>query len=232
MHIKLLKDIVASSVGQSATGIVDLLYGKKNVNEFLIAKKLKLTINQTRNILYKLSDEGLVTFIRKKDNKKGGWYTYFWTLNLEKSLSKFKDKVSKDIEHLEQQISLKKSARFFICSSCHAEMNEEQALLHDYTCPECGELLQLKDTSAEIDQLKQQISKLEESLSGVNKELDIVMAVEAKKRDRKMKNEKKKILAERAERKRQRLKEQKKLVSAKGKKVKQEKSGKSSARKK
>ena len=50
--------------------IVDLLYGKANVNEFLIAKKLNVTINQARNILYKLGDEGLVSFIRKKDKKK------------------------------------------------------------------------------------------------------------------------------------------------------------------
>src|SRR3989338_1121330 len=98
MHIKLLKDIVAATVGQGATNIVDLLYDKKNINEFFIAKKLKLTINQTRNILYKLSYEGLVTFVRKKDSKKGRWYTYFWTLNLEKSLSKFREKISKDIE--------------------------------------------------------------------------------------------------------------------------------------
>ena len=71
MQIKLLKDIVSSIVGQSPAKIVDLLYGKKNVNEFLIAKKLKLTINQTRNILYKLADEGLVGLVRKKASKKG-----------------------------------------------------------------------------------------------------------------------------------------------------------------
>jgi len=88
MQIKLLKDIVSSIVGQSSSKIVDLLYDKKNVNEFLIAKKLGLTINQTRNVLYRLADEGLVSFIRKKDNKKGGWYTYFWTLNSGKSFVK------------------------------------------------------------------------------------------------------------------------------------------------
>ena len=214
MHIKLLKDIVAATVGQGATNIVDLLYDKKNVNEFLIAKKLKLTINQTRNILYKLSDEGLVTFIRKKDSKKGGWYTYFWTLNLEKSLSKFIEKISKDIEHIKQQIALKKGNRFFVCPSCHTEMNEEQALLHDYACPECGELLGLKDTSSEISDLQKHIDKLNDILSTVSRELGAVLVVEAKKRDRKMKAEHKKVLAERAARKKKKAFEQKKIESS------------------
>ena len=62
MQIKFLKDIVASVAGQPASKIVDLLYGKKNVNEFLISKKLGLTINQTRNVLYKLA----ASMIRKR----------------------------------------------------------------------------------------------------------------------------------------------------------------------
>ena len=54
MQIKFLKSIVEHLINKQAIPIVDLLAGKKDVNEFLIAKKLGLTINQTRNILYKL----------------------------------------------------------------------------------------------------------------------------------------------------------------------------------
>ncbi|MEI6850177.1 MAG: hypothetical protein WCK29_03995, partial [archaeon] len=75
MQVSILREVVSTIAGERAKTIIDLLIDKKNVNEFLIAKKMKLTINQTRNILYKLGDEGLVSFIRKKDAKKGGWYT-------------------------------------------------------------------------------------------------------------------------------------------------------------
>ena len=71
MQINLLKSLVEEMAGQGASQIVDILYNKKDINEFLIAKKMNLTINQVRNILYKLSAEGLVSFIRKKDKKKG-----------------------------------------------------------------------------------------------------------------------------------------------------------------
>jgi len=67
---KFLKEVVVITVGKQAEPIADLLNAKKHVNEFIIAKKLGLTINQTRNILYKISNSGLVSFIRKKDKKK------------------------------------------------------------------------------------------------------------------------------------------------------------------
>ena len=81
---KFLKDVVSIIVGKYAEPIVDLLNSKKHVNEFIIAKKLDITINQTKNILYKLSDHGLVSSIRKKDKKKG-WYTYFWKIEIIKA---------------------------------------------------------------------------------------------------------------------------------------------------
>src|SRR3989344_724203 len=113
MQIKLLKDIVSSIVGQNAVKIVDLLYEKKNVNEFLIAKKLNLTINQTRNILYKLLDVGLVSFVRKKDGKKGGWYTYFWTMDVGRALELLRDRINRKIESIEHELKRRRSERFY-----------------------------------------------------------------------------------------------------------------------
>ena len=68
---KLIHDLVEEMAGENNGRIVDILFGKKDVNEFSIAKKMDLTINQVRNILYKLSADGLVSFIRKKDKRIG-----------------------------------------------------------------------------------------------------------------------------------------------------------------
>ena len=157
MQINLLKDIVVSFAGPSAAGVVDILHNKKNVNEFLIAKKLNLTINQTRNVLYRLADEGLVSFVRKKDSKKGGWYTYFWTLNSGKSLSKFKEKLEGEINNLEAQLQSRQSKTFYYCPNCDVEMSEENALADDFTCAECGEIFQLKNNVSVISQLNFEI---------------------------------------------------------------------------
>ena len=96
--IKLLKIVIEDLINKQSVEIIDLLAGKKNVNEFSIAKNLNLTINQTRNILYKLSDFGLVSFIRKKDKRKG-WYIYFWTLNIHQALSLLNKNLNKFLKN-------------------------------------------------------------------------------------------------------------------------------------
>jgi len=100
---KLLKEIVSSVGGKQGEELIDLLDGKKYINEFLIAKKLDITINQARNILYKLADLRLVSSIRKKDKRKG-WYTYFWKIEILRSLSFLREEISKKIEQLEYHI--------------------------------------------------------------------------------------------------------------------------------
>ena len=230
MQIRLLKEIVTSLVGSSAQKAVDLLYDKKNVNEFLIAKHLKLTINQTRNILYKLADEGLVSFIRKKDRKKGGWYIYFWTLSSGNSLSKFKEKLTRDLNGLENQLNLRKTKQFYTCPNCNIEYNEENALLNNYVCPECGEVLGLKNPEQDISNLVSQINKIKEIMAEVDKEIESIHEVEHKVRARKQRAEAKKKEKERLERKKEKQKLLKKelrdKLRAKSKKAKSKKNKK------
>lgn len=220
MQVKLLKGIVVSFAGQSAEGIVDLLYGKKNVNEFLIAKKLNLTINQTRNILYKLADQGLVSFVRRKDKKKGGWYTYFWTLNSGKSLLKFRDKLSDEITNLSNQLRSRRAKTFYYCKNCGIEYNEENALLHDYACPECGEILEIRDSGEVVRGLEDAVKKLQGLLNEVNLDLGDVEKKESSAKARRLRAEEKEKEKERVKKKRKREREAKKMrESAKGKKV-------------
>jgi len=236
--IDLLKNIVAEIAGEHAVGVVELLYNRKNVNEFLIAKRLDLTINQTRNILYKLADQGLVSFIRKKDTRKGGWYTYFWTLDVGKSLSKFKERLSHALKHLGSQLESRKTKRYFYCPNCDLEFSEENALANEYSCPECGELLELKKTAAEIESIKGEMSKFKAILSQLEEELEIVGKKADRARERRFREEKRKKEEERLKRKKKRDRLKKKLakgekkVKKKVKKVKKVKKKVKKAKKK
>lgn len=191
MQIKLLNEILSNVVGRQASDLVNLLVGKKNVNEFIIAKKLKLTINQVRNILYRLSDAGLVSFTRKKDKRKG-WYTYFWTLNIEKSLELLKSNLCKELELLKNQLRNRESKRFYFCNTCKTEVNEETALLHSFTCSECGEIYQLQTDKKLITDLALKIRKLESSLVIIEQELSQIKHKNVKKKEKEEKKQKKK----------------------------------------
>ncbi|MBS3092724.1 hypothetical protein J4466_04890 [Candidatus Pacearchaeota archaeon] len=205
MKIEFLRDIAAMVAGKNAGQIVDLLSDKKNVNEFIIAKKLGLTINQARNILYKLSDEGLVSFIRKKDRKKG-WYTYFWTFNTDKALILLQKHISKEIEQLEYQLKSREQKRFYICKTCNTEVTEETALLHNFICPECGEVYELNDNKKAISEINSSINRLRRQLEEINKEVRII----EDKKTKKMESDRKKIEKEKLEKRRKSQLERKK----------------------
>ena len=168
---KFLKEIMISIAGKQAEEIVNLLNGKKYVNEFIIAKKLNLTINQTRNILYKISDYGLVSFIRKKDKRKG-WYTYFWKLEIMKCLEFLRTSLMKKMEQIHYQIKSRETKEFYVCERCHIEFTEENALLHNFTCPECGNLLLGKDNTGVIREYNRELEKLRKELGMVDEELN------------------------------------------------------------
>lgn len=186
----LLKEVISLVAGKQAEEIVDLLDTQKYVNEFVIAKKLNLTINQTRNILYKISDFGLVSSIRKKDKRKG-WYTYFWKIEIVKALDFLKDNLLKKIDTAEHYIKSRETKRFYVCERCHIELNEENALLNNFTCTECGALLVLKDNTKMLKDLRKNKEKLERDLALVNEEIVKEMAKEDKKRGKEARKEEK-----------------------------------------
>lgn len=167
-----LKEVISIVVGKPAEEIVDLLDGDKYVNEFIIAKKLDLTINQARNILYKISDHGLVSSIRKKDKKKG-WYTYFWKIEALKSLEFLRELILKNLNQLKNQIKSRETKRFYVCERCNIEFNEENAMLHDFTCNECGEVFSAKDNEKVLKEFKKNEEKLENKLKVIDNEINI-----------------------------------------------------------
>jgi len=190
MQIKLLTDLVEEIAGEGNGRIVEILFGKKDVNEFSLAKKMEMTINQVRNILYKLSGEGLVTFIRKKDKRKG-WYIYYWTLKTEKCLIKLEQSLIKKIEDYKGLLSGRETERFYFCSSCAIEVTEEKALENGFSCEECAGVYELSDSTKQIRETKTQISKTQKNLELIKGELVSIREKESKKRARTDKKNKK-----------------------------------------
>ena len=166
----LLKEVIIITAGKQSEDIADLLYTKKHVNEFTIAKKLELTINQTRNILYKISNFGLVSSVRKKDKKKG-WYTYFWKFEIIKCLDFLRQLIIKERERLIEQIKDRKENIFYVCKRCNIEMGEEEALLMEFTCNECGDVFNIKDNSKLIKELEKNLFRIKERLKIVEIEI-------------------------------------------------------------
>jgi len=233
MQTRLLKDIISEITGKQGADIVDLLQGKKNVNEFLIAKKLKLTINQTRNILYKLSAHNLVSFTRKKDKRKG-WYIYFWTLNEEKCLGLLEKIINKELDNLRNQLKSRQTKRFYECKTCNIEVSEEKALINDFACKECGQIYTLSGNEQIQKEIKQRVSRLEKERENIEQEMGKIREKETKKRNRREAREKKekKLKRKLAAKKRAKTRAKNKALKEKASKKKKTKSKKKTKKKK
>lgn len=176
----LLYDLAERILGKNGRAIVDILKKKRDVNEFKIAEKLKMTVNQVRNLLYKLDAQDIVTFIRKKDKRKG-WYIYYWSLDIVKSLKLLAKIKEREIQQLNYALKSHENKRFFLCKQCDIELTEENALVHDFICPECGTLLQLKDNKEKILEIKKNMAKETKILHGVKSEINKLGLEEEKK---------------------------------------------------
>ncbi len=191
MQDQLLSEVIESIVGKSGHAIAELLKDKRNVDEFKIAAKMKLTINQARNILYKLYEHDIVNFTRKKDKRKG-WYIYYWTLNTKKALGHLLTRKEREMQQLISVLKSRKSKRFYRCKDCGIELSEETALNHDFLCPECGNLLGISESDEKVNELNKGINKIREQLRVIRIELGHIEEKNALKNERKAKETAKK----------------------------------------
>jgi transcription factor E len=160
---KLLETIIADTAGQDAFPLVVELKHKKNYSEFKLAESLKIEVNQVRNILYRLLKHNLVTFIRRKDKRKG-WYIYYWTFRL-KQVKNAMISLKKDrLEKLNDRLKREENEQFFSCEKKCMRMNFEKASDFMFKCPECGLLLEQEDNRQKVKDIKDEISAIEKEL--------------------------------------------------------------------
>ena len=155
--------IVSEALGEDILPVVKVLKKQDNVSEFKIAEKTKLEVNTVRNILYRLYEKSLVTFVRKKDKLKG-WYIYYWTLNADAIKWLVKSNKKTELEKLRERLSREKNFQYYLCSKKCMRVEFEQAMDFQFKCPECGELLNQEDTTQKIADLESEIKKYEKEL--------------------------------------------------------------------
>ncbi len=156
----IISAVATELVGPESVDILFYLRGKENVSEFIIAEALNLEIHAVRNILYRLFENNLVKFLRKKDKIKG-WYVCYWTFREEDIphiIEKIrKNRINKFRERLEQEME----NQFYMCGNACARMNFEKAMEFEFKCPECSEIMNQQDNSRTIAFLRSKIEELE-----------------------------------------------------------------------
>lgn len=161
---KIIESVVSQVSGEDVIELVRYLKDKKNISEFKIADAIDHEINQTRNMLYRLFDANLVSFIRKKDKKKG-WYIYYWTFNTKRIKDLFWNLKKKKIFNLKERLKRENATDFFACDKNCIRLSFDQASDFEYKCPECGNLMNQEDNVKKIEEIQKEIEVLEKELS-------------------------------------------------------------------
>jgi len=194
MHfIPILEEFVSEIGGKDAVKLLNLLKDKENISEFDLAEELKLSINQVRSLLYRLNLHNLVYSNRKKDKEKG-WYIYYWTFNFRHARDLLINKKQEELRYLKEELEKERQHRYFICMNDGIRMDLNEALEHNYKCPECDRILKQEDSIKKISEIESRMHKLNQDLEELNKPLIIIQkpALEEKaKRQRRIKVAKK-----------------------------------------
>jgi len=163
---KVIDTVIKETVGEDALPLVQALKNRKNVSEFKLTENINRQINETRNMLYRLYHQNLVSFTRKKDKKKG-WYIYYWTFNAKRIKFLLKSLKTTRIEHLQERLGREKGHDFYTCNSSCMRLEFDQAINFNYKCPECGELMDLQNNHKMIQRISSEITSLKKELKNI-----------------------------------------------------------------
>ncbi|MBS3163202.1 hypothetical protein J4427_00745 [Candidatus Woesearchaeota archaeon] len=159
-----LTDLITELVGASALPVVEQLQKRRNVSEFTIAEKLKLSINQFRHLIYKLDTFNLVSSTRRKDKQKG-WYVYYWTFHPERLEKLYWDLKRRKLARLKKRIGTEQITSFYVCPNKDVRVPLTEAMELNFRCPECGKLLQedkinlVKKLGSEIEEIEKELKE-------------------------------------------------------------------------
>jgi transcription initiation factor TFIIE subunit alpha len=173
------RSVVTELVGAHALAIIDFLQDKEKTSEFIVAEALDLEINETRNILYKLLEHNIVTFLRKKDKIKG-WYICYWDFNPH-MIPHLKHKllVAKR-DKLLDRLKAEDSGQYYICKHACSRMTFESAIEQNFKCNECGQIMQEQDNSRTKEFLRERIAELEKQVTAATPKRKVAMDAPAK----------------------------------------------------
>jgi transcription initiation factor TFIIE subunit alpha len=155
--------VITFLCGEDVLPIVEYLKGKENISEFIIAEDLKLDLNVMRNQLYRLQKHNFLTFKRKKDKKKG-WYIYYWTLNLSDIPFLYLRIKNEELSRLKSRLEREKASNFFSCNNSCMRLSFEQSMEFNFSCPECGSIMNQVSNDHIISDLEEKIDKLEQEI--------------------------------------------------------------------
>ncbi len=152
-------EYLAELGGAQSIDLVSLLAKNGELDEFKLSEMLTQDIKAVRKVLYRLHNEKVVSFKRKKDQETG-WTVYIWRLELERLIEVLHRRRVEALVKLEENLMFEKKNQFFRCVNGCSRMPFDKAFELEFKCSECGKQLNFIDNSNIVMQLEKYVSRL------------------------------------------------------------------------
>jgi len=156
-----IENAVLQAVGKEALPIVEYLKERRNISDFKIAEKTGLRIQKARNLLYQLHANNIVKYVKRKDEAKG-WYISYFSFDKKGTKLLIERQRKQNLEKYQDRLKVEDNGNlFFMCPNYCVRLNMDGSAEYNYHCPECGSLLNQQDNSKTVEFLKNKIHELE-----------------------------------------------------------------------
>ncbi len=152
-----VKDFLYKIVGEDGMEVISTL-NERSASDLEIAEKTGLKVKIVRKVLYILYDHHFASYVRTRD-KDTGWYTYTWTLNLDRSMEIIERKKKEAIKRLEERIKFYEDNPTYECKRGCYEFTFEGASETKFKCI-CEEPLNYSDPSEKLEDLNLLLQKI------------------------------------------------------------------------
>ena len=154
-----INKIIQEVFGEEVMPVTKLLNEHEEISEIKIANLLEVEVNEARKILYKLYQENVVSFKKKKD-LENGWYTYYWSFNHGRIPSIVNKVLSLRLDKLNNKLNVEKETQYYLCPYNCMRLTIENAMNYHFKCPECGNLMEHHDNTKTISNLQSNINSI------------------------------------------------------------------------
>lgn len=128
-----------------------------------IAERTGVNLNTVRHTLYNLYEHRLAEYRRIKNNETG-WLTYLWTIKMDQLLPVLRQEMEACVGKLGLRLHYDESNDFYQCKNCGQMMTFNNAMMVNFACPHCGEMVVHFDDELLVTALQRRIAKMNEAL--------------------------------------------------------------------
>jgi transcription initiation factor TFIIE subunit alpha len=146
-------------LGEGGVEVASTIYDNEYTDEE-ISKETGIRVNTVRKVLYRLYDNRLASYRRTRD-KKTGWYIYYWRMDLNKASEIMRNLEVEYLQKLMHDLEYERDNMFFKCDNGCEKVVFDVASENDFKCPDCESTLSFCDNSAIVQNLEDQIQRLQ-----------------------------------------------------------------------